>query len=202
MEAATSPKTTPGFSPAEAFASLSPLGLALTHERVLTWVNPSFAAMFGFEQQDLIGQSFAVLFPSDVEFRRIGQRIQTAMLGCGSYQDERLMRRRDGRLQWCRVHGHARDMAAPFVEAAWTFERVFTQQCDSEALTPREREVLTAMAAGQTAKESAKLLGLSPRTVEKLRAGLRQRYDVHNAAALVGRVMGASNSGAAQSQSS
>ena len=190
MEAAVSPKTTPGFSPADAFAALSPLGLALSHERVLTWVNPSFAAMFGFEPDQLMGQSFALLFPSQAEFKRIGQRIETAMLGCGSYQDERLMRRRDGRLRWFRVHGHARDMSAPFLETAWTFEPVFTKECDSEALTPREREVLTAMAAGQTAKESAKLLGLSPRTVEKLRAGLRQRYDVHNAAALVGRVLG------------
>ncbi|MCV2371063.1 helix-turn-helix transcriptional regulator [Roseateles oligotrophus] len=202
MEAAASPKTTPGFSPADAFAALSPLGLALSHERVLSWVNPSFAAMFGYEPTELIGKSFALLFPSEAEFKRIGLRIQNAMQGCGSYQDERLMRRRDGRLQWFRVHGHARDMAAPFLEAAWTFERVFTRQCDSEALTPREREVLTAMAAGQTAKESARLLGLSPRTVEKLRAGLRQRYDVHNAAALVGRVMGASASGQGQISSS
>lgn len=195
MNAATSPKTTPGFSPAETFAALSPLGLALSRERVLTWVNPGFAAMFGYEPEALVGQSFALLFPTETEFKRIGQRIQTAMSGCGRYQDERLMRCRDGRLQWFRVHGHARDPSAPFFEAAWTFERVFTRHCDSEALTPREREVLTAMAAGQTAKESAKLLGLSPRTVEKLRAGLRQRYDVHNAAALVGRVLGADPAG-------
>ncbi|MCV2352832.1 LuxR C-terminal-related transcriptional regulator [Paucibacter sp. B2R-40] len=198
MDAAVSPKTTPGFSPADAFASLSPLGLALSHERVLTWVNPSFAAMFGYEADALIGQSFALLFPSEAEFKRIGLRIQNAMQGCGRYQDERLMQRRDGRLHWFRVHGHARDIAAPFCETAWIFEPVLTKQCDSESLTPREREVLTAMAAGQTAKESAKLLGLSPRTVEKLRAGLRQRYDVHNAAALVGRVLGASTAGLGQ----
>lgn len=202
MDAAISPKTTPGFSPADAFASLSPLGLALSHERVLSWVNPSFAAMFGFEPEQLTGQSFALLFPSETEFKRIGLRIQAAMLGCGYYQDERLMRRRDGSLQWFRVHGHARDLSVPFRETAWTFEPVFTQQCDSASLTPREREVLTAMAAGQTAKESAKLLGLSPRTVEKLRAGLRQRYDVHNAAALVGRALGVSTTGLAQSRSS
>lgn len=188
MSAAPSPKTTPGFSPAETFAALCPLGLALSSERVLTWVNDGFAAMFGYTPEELSGQSFALLFPTELEFRRIGPRIQAAMLGSGSYRDERLMRHRDGSMRWFRVHGQARHLNAPFLEAAWTFEAI-PGGGDADTLSPREREVLMAMASGQTAKECAQQLGLSPRTVEKLRAKLRQRYGVHNAAGLLGRLM-------------
>ncbi|MDN3919286.1 helix-turn-helix transcriptional regulator [Roseateles violae] len=189
MNAIESPKTTPGFSPAELFAALSPLGLALSRDRVLLWVNEAFAAMFGYRAEELVGQSFALLFATESEFRRIGLRIQAEMQGSGSYRDERLMRCRDGRLQWFRVHGHARDIDAPFREAAWVFEPLISG-CEPEKLTPREREVLVALAAGQTAKECAKTLELSPRTIEKLRARLRRRYGVNNATALVGRVRG------------
>jgi PAS domain S-box-containing protein len=189
MHSTVSPKTTPGFSLAEAFASLSPLGLALSRNRVLHWVSESFATMFGFNSDELIGQSFALLYPTVGEFERVGLCGQNAMRACGSYQDERLMKRRDGHTQWFRVHGQTRDMSAPFAEAAWIFQPLHID-CGPGALTPREREVLGAMAAGQTAKECAKTLNLSPRTVEKLRARLRQRYGVHNAAGLMGRLLG------------
>lgn len=189
MTVLDSPKTTPGFSPADVFARLSPLGLAMSSERVLVWVNDSFATMFGFRTEELVGQSFALLFPTASEFDRIGQRMLAAMSGCGIYQDERLMRCRNGHLRRFRVHGHATHIDAPFREAAWVFEPLVSGG-EPETLTPREREVLVALAAGQTAKECAKLLCLSPRTVEKLRARLRQRYGVRNAAGLIGRVMG------------
>jgi DNA-binding NarL/FixJ family response regulator len=50
--------------------------------------------------------------------------------------------------------------------------------------------VLSAMTRGLTSKECARELGISPRTVEKIRAQLMQRYDVHNAAALMSRISG------------
>ncbi len=189
MHISNSPVITPGFSPAETFAALSPLGLVLARERVLLWVNEAFATMFGYAREDLIGQSFCLLFATRTEFERIGLRMQTALGQSGHYQDERLMRCRDGRLQWFRVHGHTSDRSAPLREAAWVFEPL-TGGVAPDALSPREREVLAGMVGGQTAKECARELGLSPRTIEKLRGRLRQRYGVHTAAGLMGRVLG------------
>ena len=99
------------------------------------------------------------------------------------------MRRRDGTVQWFRVHGRAEDRDDPFRVASWTFEPLATG-IDASRLSPREREVLAAMAQGQTAKESGKALGISPRTVEKLRAGLRAKLGAHNAAELMSRIGG------------
>ncbi|GAB3904629.1 hypothetical protein GCM10029964_098690 [Kibdelosporangium lantanae] len=54
------------------------------------------------------------------------------------------------------------------------------------ALTPREHEILAAIAQGHTTKQTARLLGISVRTVENLQGNLFRKLRVHRkAAALV-----------------
>ncbi len=52
-------------------------------------------------------------------------------------------------------------------------------------LTGREADVLAAIAAGETSKESGRRLGISPRTVEVHRASLMRRLDASSTAALL-----------------
>lgn len=54
-----------------------------------------------------------------------------------------------------------------------------------EALTPREKEVLGEIVAGATNKEIARVLGVSPRTVEVHRQKLMQKMHAHSIAELV-----------------
>jgi len=51
-------------------------------------------------------------------------------------------------------------------------------------LTQREIEVLKMVGEGYSSPEIAKLLGISPKTVDKHRANIMKKLDVHNAAAL------------------
>jgi DNA-binding NarL/FixJ family response regulator len=51
-------------------------------------------------------------------------------------------------------------------------------------LTPREREVLAGIAAGETSRAIATRLGLSPRTVESYRESLARKLDIKTVAAL------------------
>lgn len=53
-----------------------------------------------------------------------------------------------------------------------------------DALTHREREVLKLIAEGFRNREIADYLGISPKTVEKHRANLMQKLDLHNASVL------------------
>ena len=55
-----------------------------------------------------------------------------------------------------------------------------------ELLSPREREVLKLIAEGYKNKEIADDLCISLKTVEKHRANLMKKLDLHNAAALTG----------------
>ena len=53
-----------------------------------------------------------------------------------------------------------------------------------ETLTHREREVLKLLAEGYTNKQIGDLLNISVKTVEKHRANIMQKLNLHNAAAL------------------
>jgi len=53
-----------------------------------------------------------------------------------------------------------------------------------ESLTQREREVLKLLAEGYINKEIGNLLNISVKTVEKHRANIMQKLNLHNAAAL------------------
>ena len=58
-----------------------------------------------------------------------------------------------------------------------------------ETLTPRERQVLKLIAEGHKNKEIADYLCVSVKTVEKHRANLMQKLDLHNASALTALAM-------------
>lgn len=46
----------------------APMGLVLTEHRVIRTCNDTFAQMFGYKKEDLIGQSFRLLYGTDYEF--------------------------------------------------------------------------------------------------------------------------------------
>lgn len=60
-----------------------------------------------------------------------------------------------------------------------------TSSSTLDLLTPREREVLSAVARGLTNRQTAEALGISHRTVEVHRARLMRKLEVHSVAQLV-----------------
>lgn len=179
----------PAAADAAALAALgfahAPVALCVTRHRVIAACNPAFSALFGHAAPALVGQSIAMLYPSPQEFRRIGQRGYPRMRQGGRYEDERLMRRADGELIWCRVRGLSPDATAPAREAVWAFDRVAHSGQLTATLSPREREVVAQLAAGHTSKEIARLLALSPRTVDMHRARLLRKFGVRSTAQLL-----------------
>ena len=103
-------------------ADLCPLGLLLTMDRQIHWCNERFAWDFGYSQSNLLGESMLKLYPSPVDFKRVGERGFKVLLNAGSYSDERLMKLHDGSLRWFRVHGQGQSLEKPFQLASWVFE--------------------------------------------------------------------------------
>ena len=58
-------------------------------------------------------------------------------------------------------------------------------QAGLEALSPRQREILKAIAGGRTTKQIAYDLALSVKTIETHRAQIMERLDIHDVAGLV-----------------
>lgn len=167
----------------------APVGLIYAEDRVIRRCNARFAEMFGYLAAELEGQSLSRLYPSSQEFQSIGQIGLEKMQGLGRYADERIMRRKDGGLFWCRVRGQSLDPEAPFDRSVWSFADISEHRPVTE-MTGRERQVAKLLAEGLTSKESARALGISHRTVEVYRARLMEKFGARNAAELIAHLAG------------
>ncbi|MHA6691337.1 LuxR C-terminal-related transcriptional regulator [Devosia sp. A449] len=163
----------------------APIGLVVTENRVIRTCNPAFAAMFGYERDALIDQSFALLYPSQEEFVRIRDVGVEPLRRDNRYSDERIMARVGGGLFWCRVRGHSltRD-DDPLRRAVWSFADL-SEIRQVASLSARERQIVMHLGEGRTSKEIARRLEISPRTVESYRARLLKKYNAHNVAELL-----------------
>lgn len=172
---------------------LAPVGLALSRHRIMVDCNQAMCEMFGASREELVGQSFRILYPSADEFERIGERIAPILNAHGHYSDERIMRRVGGRLAgqtfWCHVSGRALDRNDPHAAGIWSFEDVSARRPVTAALTAREREVAALVMKGLTAKQAAKALGISPRTVEIYRARLMRKFHAASTVELVQKLL-------------
>tara|TARA_R110002094_G_scaffold205787_2_gene176527 strand:+ start:384 stop:929 length:546 start_codon:yes stop_codon:yes gene_type:complete len=167
----------------------APIGLICLEDRVIRCCNPRFSTMFGYRSDELESQSVERLYPTSEEYERIGEIGQRQMLGQGHYADERIMRRKDGTLFWCRVRGQSLNPDAPFSQSVWSFADLSEDRPVTE-MTMRERQVAKMMAEGLTSKEIARLLGISPRTVEVYRTRLLTKFEARNSIELVRRLTG------------
>ena len=162
---------------------LAPIGLVLSRHRLMIDCNQQLLAMFGAEREQLIGQSFEVLYPTHDEFERTGARIVASLDRQGWYSDERVMKRvgsvggaQHGELFWCHVSGRALDPAQPHAAGIWVFEDLSARRRIAVDLTPREREIAALLIEGLTSKLIGKRLAISPRTVDVYRARLMKKH--------------------------
>ncbi|MGO4852288.1 LuxR C-terminal-related transcriptional regulator [Phaeovulum sp. W22_SRMD_FR3] len=162
----------------------APIGLLYTEDRTILRFNSRFAAIFDYVPSELTGESLAILYPSRDEFDHTGLH-WTRELGLhGQYADERIMRRKGGSLFWCRVRGQSIDRAHPLTRAVWTFADISAER-PVAALSRRERQVGMLLVEGLTAKEIARRLDISPRTVHVHKNRLMTRFGVRNSLELV-----------------
>ncbi len=75
------------------------------------------------------------------------------------------------------------------IEGYLESRRTFASSTPWETLTKREREILKLIAEGHKNKEIADFLCISVKTVEKHRANLMKKLDLHSAAALTAYAM-------------
>jgi PAS domain S-box-containing protein len=172
----------------EALAELAfenaPIGIVLTENRVIRVCNPAFAEMFQYDRSELLDRSFSMLYPSVEEFARIGPVGIEPLRIANRYSDERIMARRDGTLFWCRVRGRTLTREDPLARAVWSFADLSSLRPVTE-MTTRQRQIVMHLGEGRTSKEIARLLVISPRTVEAYRASLLRKFNVGNVAELL-----------------
>jgi len=172
---------------------LAPMGLVLSRQRQIVDCNQQVLAMFGAQRDQLVGQSFEVLYPTPAEFERTGARIVASLDARGWYADERVMKRVDGPLRgelfWCHVAGRALDPAQPHAAGIWAFEDLSARRKLKVDFTAREREIAALLIDGLTSKQIGKRLGISPRTVDVYRARLMRKLGAATTPELVNKLL-------------
>lgn len=166
----------------------APTGIVLTEQRVIRTCNATFAQLLGYRVDELVGQSFRVLYGSDEEFEDIRDIGLILLQQTGQYIDERLVRHRAGHGIWCRFRARTLVPQAPLERVVMSFAPI--NDAEPITLSKRERQVLELMNRRLTSKEIAKQLGLSPRTIDDVRSRLIKRFGVRRAQDLLGRLSG------------
>ena len=174
---------------------LAPVGLVLSRNRLMLDCNQQLLEMFGASKEQVVGQSFEILYPTHDEFERTGQRIVASLDASGWYADERVMKRVDGphrgQLFWCHVSGRTLDPKEPHAAGVWSFEDLSSRRQLKAELTAREREIAALLIEGLTSKLIGKRLGISPRTVDVYRARLMRKYAASTTPDLVHKLLSA-----------
>jgi len=76
------------------------------------------------------------------------------------------------------------DISGKVIEGYLEGKNALRKKTSWDTLTPREREILKLIAEGYKNKEMAEALFISSKTVQKHRANLMEKLDLHNTAAL------------------
>lgn len=167
----------------------APIGLCVLENRVIRGCNRQFAAMFGGEMADYSCTPLANFYPSPEDYERIGARSLEQMQKTGRYSDERVMRRANGALFWCRVRGQSVTPEDPFRRGIWSFADL-SEDRPIVTLTARERQVAILTCRGLTSKEIGKELAVSFRTIEAHRARLLEKFQARKLPELVAKLSG------------
>ena len=176
----------------------SPAPMVVLSYRFIKECNQAFVQLFGYPRDELLNCSMRKLFPSTQDFEKIGNDALSGLtLQSGQrYSDQRFMRHQSGEIFWTQTYGRTLTPDDPFQLAIWHFEKTSPQlsnqsgnPSNNQQLTWRETQISQYVVNGLTCKEIAKILGLSPRTVEVHKANLMKKLGVCSKSELVSKII-------------
>ena len=165
-----------------------PVASIIARKRNMVECNARALSMFRATGEQLKGASFALLYPEQKDFIGAAEHFGPLLSRHEDFHDDRIMRRLDGSHFWVTVRGYGFSEEAPYDLTAWVFTEVADPGRPLPArvvLTRREREVATLLVDGMTSKQAARVLAISPRTVDIHRCSLLKKYAVNSTVELV-----------------
>ncbi|MFH0958607.1 MAG: PocR ligand-binding domain-containing protein [Pseudomonadota bacterium] len=135
----------------ETILSASPVGIGHTRDRLIRWTNDTWLRMFGFEnEQECIGQSARIIYPSDEEFEKVGAALYSDLEGQKVSSVDAVFQRKDGST----FEGHIRIRAVESDEGSRGHIAAISDISDRKRA---EREIRSSEERLQLALEAANL---------------------------------------------
>ena len=129
-------------------ANLS-IGIAFTRERRFFLCNARFAAMLGYQPDELIGHPGELICASPESYAALGEIAGPLISGGGQLDVEWELRRKDGSTFVARLIAKSLDPASPQQGTVWIVEDITDRRRDADELArlPREQEAILATAS-------------------------------------------------------
>ncbi|MCK9285030.1 MAG: EAL domain-containing protein [Rhodocyclaceae bacterium] len=118
------------------------VGILFTRRRVIVQANALAAEMWGYRPDEMLGLPGEALNASHEAYEELGREAVPQLSAGRSYRSERLMRRKDGSLFWCRISAKALNPDYPGQGTIWIMEDVDEERSIRDALDRSTRELL------------------------------------------------------------
>lgn len=89
----------------QAILDNAPVGIVISRQGVLDVVGRQACVMLGYAPGELVGRPARVLYTTDADYRRLGERVQTEFAAHGTFDGDVCFTRKDGTPVWARVQG-------------------------------------------------------------------------------------------------
>ena len=110
------------------------VGIALVNDRRIIWTNGKIEQMFGYERGEIFGQPTEILYPSRESAEQLGKEAYPLLASGGTYNSERLMKRKDGSRFWCSLSGKAVDPALSGKGSIWILQDISEHKSAEEVI--------------------------------------------------------------------
>ncbi len=152
-------------------------------ERTIHWCNAEACRVFGYEPEEMTGESAAKLHVDAAHFETFGAQMRDAVEHGKAYRGRFWLRRKDGS-RFASEHVVTpvrsylgRSIVVSMLRPAKIGAKTLLPE-NYDRLSDREKEVFDLTAKGLSAKEVARKLKISPRTVEVHRARILGKCEV------------------------
>ncbi|HCK81508.1 MAG TPA: hypothetical protein DIC59_08585, partial [Candidatus Competibacteraceae bacterium] len=108
------------------------VGIVLIKQRIITRCNRRFEELFGYDAQEMLGQSTKIMYPTEEFYQEIGQRAYTALARGESYLEEVWFKRKDGGQFRGSLNGKAVEAGDPHEGSVWICTDLTAQRRDQE----------------------------------------------------------------------
>ncbi|MGE5469083.1 MAG: EAL domain-containing protein [Ignavibacteria bacterium] len=161
--------TTQALVELQAILENATVGILFSRNRRIVQANPLCAEMFGYRLEEFIGLAGQDLYPSQEDYEAAGREASPALSVGQPYQAELRMRRKDGRLFWCRFSAKAVDPHSNHAGTIWIMEDVTEDRMMRDALEQSTAElsaIFDAALIGITVLRERRIVRCNPRFEE------------------------------------
>jgi diguanylate cyclase (GGDEF)-like protein/PAS domain S-box-containing protein len=148
------------------------VGILFARDRMVQRCNRKLAEIFGYQPEELAGQSTRVFYLDEGDYQRHGAEIVPVVMAGGTYIGETRVRHRDGHAFWVRATGRRVASQTGSIDLTWIFEDVTERHQAEEALL-RAHEELEQRVVERTAELASANTQLQEEVFERMQAEQR-----------------------------